>query len=496
MATDSQLSSASLSAAPASAEAAAHAGWRTRLVRRLWVSDLVVLMVVVFGTQLLWFGLENAPVATRVTTPWLTYWVVSVGLVVAWMWALALSDSRAPTVIGAGNLEYTRVASASVRLFGLIAIVAFLVRFDIARGYLLISLPAGIVLLVASRWIWRQWLVRRRVTGDYSARALLIGSPASVREIAAELQENAGSGYVVVGACQPSGTPVALAGVPVWGEPENLAQALATTGADTVILTGTDDLPPTRVKQISWQLEAGRQHLVLAPGLMDVAGPRIHTRPVAGLPLIHVETPKFSGGQRLVKRLLDIVASLVLLVILSPLLLVLAIAVRMSGSGPVLFRQERVGLAGRRFHMLKFRSMIDGAEGMRGDVAEGLRAGNHVLYKRHDDPRTTPLGRWMRRHSLDELPQLINVVGGSMSLVGPRPSLPYEVAEYADHVHRRFLVKPGMTGAWQVGGRSTLSWEDSVRLDLGYVENWTLLGDLVILARTVRAVVAPGSTAS
>nr|WP_317983447.1 sugar transferase [Microbacterium hominis] len=252
---------------------------------------------------------------------------------------------------------------------------------------------------------------------------------------------------------------------------------------------------------MSWNLQAGRQHLVLAPSIVDIAGPRLHTRPVAGLPLIHVETPRFSKGQLFLKRAVDIVASAVGVLVLSPLLAFLAMSVRLSSEGPVLFRQVRVGRGGTEFTMLKFRSMVTNAEDMleqlwRERREQGVDSGNEVMFKMKNDPRVTPIGRIMRKFSLDELPQLFNVIGGSMSLVGPRPPLPSEVAQYATHVHRRFLVKPGVTGLWQVSGRSTLSWEDTVRLDLSYVENWSLVGDLAILAKTARAAVAPGDSAS
>jgi exopolysaccharide biosynthesis polyprenyl glycosylphosphotransferase len=277
-------------------------------------------------------------------------------------------------------------------------------------------------------------------------------------------------------------------------------RAMQFTGADTVAVTSTDELPPDKVKQISWNLQAGRQHLVLAPSIVDIAGPRLHTRPVAGLPLIHIETPRFSKGQLFLKRFVDLSLSAVGVIVLSPLLAFLAISVRLSSRGPVLFRQTRVGRGGREFTMLKFRSMMTNAEELlenlrRDREAEGIDSGNEILFKMKNDPRVTPVGRVMRKYSLDELPQLLNVFEGSMSLVGPRPPLPSEVAQYATHVHRRFLVKPGITGLWQVSGRSSLSWEDTVRLDLSYVENWSLLGDLAILARTAKAAVAPGETA-
>jgi exopolysaccharide biosynthesis polyprenyl glycosylphosphotransferase len=475
--------------------------WRQRYARRIWFSDLFVLVWVVYGTQILWFGLGNADVAIRHDSRLneFSYWLFSTGLVIAWMWALSLIDSRSERVIGTGNAEYMRVVDASFRLFGLIAIVAFLLRVDVARGFLLVSLPAGVAVLLFARWLWRKWLVSKRLSGEYSARVLLVGSETSVAHIARELERTPSAGYRVVGACVPSGRIAATiegTDIPIMGNVNAVDRAILATGADTVAVTSTDELPPDKVKQISWGLEAGKQHLVLAPSIIDIAGPRIHTRPVSGLPLIHVETPRFSRGQRVIKRTMDLSISLLGVVANSPILAFLAMSVRLSSQGPVFFRQTRIGLRGKEFSMIKFRSMVVNAEDLLEQLEKQDRdAGNEVLFKMKDDPRVTPVGRIMRKFSLDELPQLFNVIGGSMSLIGPRPPLPKEVAQYDDHVHRRFLAKPGITGLWQVSGRSSLSWEESVRLDLSYVENWSLVGDIVILAKTAKAALAPGETA-
>ncbi|WP_242435689.1 sugar transferase [Microbacterium sp. AISO3] len=476
--------------------------WRPAYARRLRLTDLLVLIMVVFGAQVIWFGTGNVEVAIRADyrVSELSYWYFSTGLVLAWMLVLHLIDSRSHRVAGTGMDEYKKVVDGSFRLFGFVAIFAFLLQVDVARGFLLISLPAGVTALVIERWMWRQWLLRRRRRGEYCARVLLVGSEQSVAHIAAELSRTPQAGYSVVGACVPSGRiadVIAGTSIPIMGHVNTIERALRVTGADTVAVTSTDDLPAAKVKQISWQLESGRQHLVLAPSIIDIAGPRLHTRPVAGLPLIHVETPRFSGGQRLAKRMVDLIVSMIGIIAISPILALLAITVRLTSEGPVLFRQKRVGLRGREFTMLKFRSMVVNAEEILPDLLAGQRdAGNEVLFKMKNDPRVTRVGRLMRKFSLDELPQLFNVVAGSMSLVGPRPPLPSEVEQYADHVHRRFLAKPGITGLWQVSGRSTLSWEDSVRLDLSYVENWSLLGDVGIILRTARAVVAPGATSA
>ena len=476
--------------------------WRQRYARRLRITDFLVLVWVVFGTQLMWFGWGNAQVAIRHDSRLsdFSYWAFSALLIVVWMLALAFADSRSDRVIGVGAAEYTRIVRASFGVFGAIAILGFLLRIDVARGYLLISLPLGVFLLLLTRWLWRQWLVAQRQVGRYTAKVLLVGSRQSVAQTARELQRTPSAGYRVVGACVPSGKiadTIEGTDIAIMGSVDRVERALAITGADTVAVTSTDDLPANKVKQISWSLEAGRQHLVLAPSITDIAGPRVHTRPVAGLPLIHVETPRFSSGQRFTKRTVDLLLSSVGVLAISPLLLVLAVIVKLSSQGPVLFRQKRIGYHGSEFEMLKFRSMVTNAEELLADLKAQQQqdAGNEVLFKMTNDPRVTRVGRFMRRYSLDELPQLLNVLRGSMSLVGPRPPLPSEVEQYADHVHRRFLAKPGITGLWQVSGRSALSWEDSVRLDLSYVENWSLVGDLVILLKTSRAAIAPGVTA-
>lgn len=480
-----------------------HSGWRATFASRLLVTDLVVLAAVIFGTQVAWFGSGNAEVAMRDDshlTPF-SYWAFSGGLLVVWMWVLSLADTRSHRIVGSGATEYVRIIASSVQLFGIIAIIAFLTRVDLARGFLLISLPAGLLLLVTERWWWRGWLVRQRSRGAFCARVLLVGSPTSVAQIAANLQRDSSAGYVVVGACLPhrdhGDHHDAVGGVRVLGSLDDIAAAMDATGADTVAVTSTGGISPRRLKEISWGLESGDKHLILAPALVDIAGPRIHARPVAGLPFIHVETPRFSRGQTVAKRVADVLGAGCMVVLLSPLLVALALVVRFTSPGPVIFRQPRVGWQGHEFTMLKFRSMVQNAEDLLADLQQQQReAGNSIMFKMRDDPRMTPAGRVMRKYSLDELPQLFNVLGGSMSLVGPRPPLMREVEQYEKHVHRRFLVKPGITGLWQVSGRSTLSWEETVRLDLSYVENWTLLGDVLILLKTVKAALRPGNTAA
>ena len=453
------------------------ANWRGRYAPRLFVSDLLVLIWVVYGTQLVWFGFGNAQVAVRGDSriSALSYWVFSANLVIVWVWARSLMDLDSYRAVGTGVTEYMRVSDGSPRLFGGIAI---LTRVDVARGYLLIA---------------------HRSRGRCSARVLLVVGPEqSVSQLARELDRSP-SGRVPSGwrvrTLRQAGRHDSRHRNPIMGNVDRVDGVIAATGAGTVAVTSTDELPADKVKQISWSIEVGRQHLVLAPSIVDIVGPRIHTRPVAGPRLIHVGTPTFGRGQRISKRTMDLSLPVVGVIIISPVPLILAMCARLLADGPVLFRETRFSLRGHEFTMLKFRSMVANTEELLPDLQDQHDAGHHFLFKMTNDPRVTPVGRFMRRFRLDGLPQMFNVIDGDMTLVGQRPPLPSEVERYETHVHRRFLAKPGITRAWQVGGRSTLSWDDSVRVDFAYVENWPLIGDIVILLRTAGAVLAPGSSA-
>lgn len=481
---------------PITAARGSNASWVRRYARGLAVTDAIVVIFALFGTQFAWFDSTWASLAVgTVSQAMVSYSVVSLVLAAFWLFSLWAIGSRSYRTVGGGTVEYRQVIDATLRLFAIVAIVAYLAKLPIARGYILTALPLGLLLLLFFRFLWRQWLNAMRESGEFSDRVLLVGSEATALPLARELARRPHAGYRVVGACIATGQvagELGETGVPVFGRVDRLLDAVAATHADTVIITGSDELPPDRVRELSWALEPGRQHLVMAPSLVDVSGPRLHSRPVAGLPLVHVETPRYEGWKLFSKRAFDVLASGALIAVLSPALLAVAMIVRLSTPGPVLFRQERVGRGGRRFNMLKFRSMVvDAEEQLKGLLDLERGEGNTVLFKMANDPRVTPIGRFLRRYSLDELPQLFNVFAGSMSLVGPRPPLPREVAEYETHVHRRFLVKPGITGLWQVSGRSHLTWEESVRLDLFYVENWSLTNDIVILLKTAKAVATP-----
>jgi len=488
-----------LGSARAGAEVATASGrdWRAKYSRMLAISDLLVLIWVVFGVQIAWFGFDTADVSVRgdILNLAVSYTAVSVLIIACWLLLLGIYGTRGYRVLGTGPEEYKLIANASIRLFGLLAIAAYLFRFDLARGYVLIAFPVGGAVLLLSRWMWRQWLRGQRQNGAYSSRVVLLGSAESVSRIARELAREPHAGYLVVGACLSAETSIQdLPGtrIPVFESGiDSIQAALRATFADTVVVTSKHELPPERMRELSWSLEPGRQHLIVVPSLTDISGPRLHTRPVAGLPLIHVEMPRYEGGKQFAKRAFDVVGSGVLLLLTFPFMLIIGAMVRLTSTGPVFFRQERIGMNGEAFHMLKFRSMRVGADADLSSLLEAQGTSDEPLFKVHNDPRLTTLGGVLRKYSLDEFPQLLNVFAGEMSLVGPRPQREGEVALYDDAAHRRLFVKPGMSGLWQVSGRSNLSWADSIRLDLYYVENWSMAGDLVILWRTIRAVVAP-----
>jgi exopolysaccharide biosynthesis polyprenyl glycosylphosphotransferase len=275
----------------------------------------------------------------------------------------------------------------------------------------------------------------------------------------------------------------------VVGGIQEIAAAVRRMDADTIAVAGVTAVPSEALRRLSWELEGSGVDLVVAPAITDIAGPRIVVRPMNGLPVLHVGEPAFSGAQRVLKHGIEVMISALLLLVLFPLLLAVAVLIKLTTPGPVLFKQGRVGHGGRFFVMYKFRTMRCGAESERDNLSV-LNELDGPLFKLRSDPRVTPFGRWLRRYSVDELPQLWNVLMGSMSLVGPRPPLPEEVDAFPIDARRRLLVKPGITGLWQVSGRSDLSWEETLRLDLYYIDNWSVPYDLALLWRTVTAVLA------
>jgi len=448
------------------------------------------------GVHMVRFDLMTSELARHSTNP--RYIALTALLVVAWIVALTWGDSRDIRTIGHGADEYKRVINSTLALFGAVAICSYLFRLNLPRSYLLIMMPAGLLAMLAGRLLARRWLHAARARGHYLADVLVVGSVRTVRDLIVDLKRAPFAGFRVVGACvethssaiDPDGVS-RIDGVPILGGFDDVAAVARRCGAHTVAVTATDSFDRSAVRRLSWELEKTDAALVLAPALTNIAGPRIHTQPVAGLPLIHVDRPTYEGATRILKKSFDLVGASVLLLLFSPVFFAIALAVKFTSPGSIFFLQDRVGLNGETFRMIKFRSMVRDAESKLAALrAQSQDAGNTVLFKQKNDARVTKVGKFIRRFSIDELPQLVNVLKGDMSLVGPRPPLRAEVDKYEDDAKLRLLVKPGMTGLWQVSGRSDLSWEDTVRLDVYYVENWSIASDLMILWRTAKAVVS------
>ncbi|KAA9393166.1 sugar transferase [Kocuria coralli] len=478
--------------------------WRARYVRSMRISDGVAIVITLLVAQLVRFGADST--AGGGDLSWgrfnIDYVFVGIALGVAWWAWLDLRGSRAIRLIGYGMEESREVSTATLIFFSAIAIVSFALSLPVARGYVLIALPLGLVLLILGRWCLRSYLLRRRRRNRAAmSRTMVVGRQRGALETVESLRDHVEAGLAPVVAYYPVGKqplPEKLQHVEVRNvlAPEDrptvagILEAAHHHRVQALVLTNNSPLSSAEIRHLSWYLADARIRLVMNTGLTDIAGPRIHTQQLAGLPLIHVSTPHMSWSRRLFKRGMDIVGSLLALILLSPVMLVVGAVIKAHDRGPVFFGQERVGLDGTRFTMLKFRSMYTDAEERKAALDAANESAGAVLFKMKDDPRVTRPGRVLRRYSLDELPQFVNVLKGEMSLVGPRPPLESEVEKYEDYVHRRLRVKPGITGLWQVSGRSDLDWDQSVRLDLYYVENWSVLEDVLILLRTVRAVFA------
>lgn len=461
--------------------------WETSYAHALVVVDAAMITIAAFASLVIRFG------ETPGTVSGVSYGFLSAFLAPVWIGLLGASRAYESRYMGVGSEEFKRVFDSSVRLLACVATVAFAFQVELARGFVALALPLGTGLLLVGRYAARRVLHRLRASGYARHRVLVVGTRDAATQLVAQAHSAPYAGFSVVGACVVDGLgPIRVDGlesVPVLGEPAEALACLAAVGADTVAIAGGWEMGGAdRVRQLAWDLEGTGVDLVVAPALTNVAGPRIHIRPVAGLPLLHVEEPEFTGSRRVLKSMFDRTVALLLLLACSPLIVAGMVAVKLTSPGTAFFRQTRVGIGGRDFRVWKLRTMYADAEARRTELEE-LNEHDGVLFKIRRDPRVTPVGRLLRRWSIDEMPQLINVLLGDMSLVGPRPPLPSEVAEYESDARRRLLVKPGVTGLWQVSGRSDLSWEESVRLDLHYVENWSIAFDFSILWKTLGAVV-------
>ncbi len=407
-------------------------------------------------------------------------WRATVAILVVWIAALAIRGAYDDGRIGVGSDEFKNVLTATIGTFAFLASVGFVLEITDGRRFIIGTFAAGVLLLPLGRRMMRVWIFNRRRRGLLMRRTLVIGSGPALEELEGRLSVDPRAGFKVVHAMQGPASP---AGIDAWLD--QVSRALQLNEVDAVAVAQTSNMNGEVVRRLSWRLEGPSIDLLVAPALGDATGPRLNIRPAAGLPLLHLEEPRLTGPQAMLKRGTDLLVAAAGLVVISPLLLMIWVAIRLTSSGPALFIQDRVGQAGRVYRLVKFRTMYEGSDRLRVDTLGSL-AGDPTSYK--NDPRITPLGRFLRRWSLDELPQLWNVLLGDMSLVGPRPMLLDELPLLDTSDHRRHLTKPGMTGLWQVAGRKEVEWSERMQMDLRYVENWSPTLDLVIMVKTVKAV--------
>lgn len=461
-------------------EAGGPRAWMLHYRLVLLATDVVAMAVAVSAGYRLRFG--DGAAAPH-------YLLYALAIAIGWLVALQNAGGYDIRHLASGTTESKIVLRASAITVSVLAIYCYATKTQVARGFVIGIIPIGIALLIVSRAMVRHFVESRRRTGRWVHRILAVGTTESVQHLLEVTERATGAGLHVVGACVEDSPQGALLGsdVRVVGGVLDAAATAQRVDADVVAVTASG-LGPTKVRELGWELEGTGRGLVIAPALTEIAGPRVRVSPVEGLPLMWLEQPQLGRVPRLVKRSLDLIGGLVLLLLALPVLLVAACGIKLDSRGPVVFRQRRLGVHGTEFLVLKLRTMYVDSEERREHFLElNEQDGAGVLFKIRRDPRVTRVGKLLRQFSMDELPQLIHVITGRMSLVGPRP-LSAADSTYTGPARRRLLVRPGLTGLWQVSGRSDLSWDDAVRLDLYYVENWSLGGDLGILARTILAV--------
>ncbi|WP_369215116.1 sugar transferase [Streptomyces flavofungini] len=457
--------------------------WEQRYRRTVITSDTVSTAFVVAAIGG-FFGARDA-------ANWHEKWtILAFGTELLVLVALAVSRAWAPAVLGQGAEEFRRLGRSLFTAAVVLALGGIALTSRNIKLWIFVAIPAIALLTMTTRYLLRLRLHRQRKEGQCLRPVLAAGSPATVRDLITRSRKFPHLGWRVDAVCTTDGAGLdgdQLDGVPVVGRLADVANHVRRDGYRVVAVTPDPHWSPDRLQRLAWNLEGSDAEMVVAPVLMEVAGPRLHVDAVLGIPLLRVSMPTFTGGRRAVKEVVDRLGAAVLLMVFAPLMVLVALLVLADSRGGAVYRQRRVGKDGREFTIFKFRTMVVGADRARAALAD-RNEGAGLLFKLRRDPRVTRVGAVLRRYSLDELPQLFNVLTGSMSLVGPRPPLPEESAAYGPDIRRRLLVKPGLTGLWQISGRSDLPWEEAVRLDLRYVEDWSLALDTVILWKTLRAV--------
>jgi exopolysaccharide biosynthesis polyprenyl glycosylphosphotransferase len=419
-----------------------------------------------------------------------------------WQWALSLFIAAVAWLgiaMGLGLYQFSRLSPAEefrrlVEGAGLLTGVGLVVGLFmggslfriLSRGWPFVVGSLALILILVTRQAWHRRMGSLRAQGKLSYRTLIVGANDEGVRVARTLGPRPFLGFLPVGFLKTSSVSADSDGLPVLGAVEDLSDVIVEQGIECVFVASSA-VTPELMRETTRALRRFDVEVRVSANMTEILSSRLTVHPVGDLLALSLRPARLTGGQALAKRIFDLVVGTVALVVIAPVWLVSALMVKLTSRGPVLFSQERVGRVERTFTIYKFRTMVQGAEGLLSQV-EQLNEASGPLFKIRQDPRITRVGRFLRRYSIDELPQLINVLRGEMSLVGPRPPLPREVATYEDWHRARLEVKPGITGLWQVGGRSELSFDDYVRLDLFYIENWSILYDVFILGKTVPAV--------
>lgn len=422
-----------------------------------------------------------------------------------WVLCLALAGTYHRHLMADGYELYAKIINASLLTVLLYCSLSFTFNLDLPRTALITAPVIAFFLAVIERWQMRMSLHRNRRNGRCKYKTVLVGSSAGINAALRTMADYSNWGYEPIAVCpieadlhEPDAY-VVTSFVPnpnIPGAdtlkviPFNSAfpRTCESLGVQEVYIADVLSRDFEMLHGMSLTIESLGMELVLPVSLADISGHRLYLRNTTEQPVLLASLPQYTNSAYAVKRVLDIVCSALALIISSPLMLGVAIAIKLDDGGPVFFSQTRIGLHGRPFKMYKFRSMVTNAEELKKKLAEENGQSDRFIFKMKDDPRITKIGHFIRKTSLDEFPQFFNVLKGDMSLVGPRPALPEEVARYGSLYSARLLVKPGITGPWQVSGRSDLSQEQSEYLDVSYIENWSITGDLAILAKTVLVV--------
>ena len=467
--------------------------------RRLFFWDVVVVSGILAAVSAVFFiGLPllfeaeysgNLRIQIQPVALALTLWVL-------YVFFLVLFKTWNVNVAGTGIPEYLMLSKVSLATLGVLAFAALAFKLDVSRLFVFTAILSTTLGLIGHRWTGRQWLLAQRRKRSFMHNTALIGPANQIAELVPRLNKSLEAGYrpYLAALFGADYTPKNIKLLSDLGLNVIRYDGASLGDADTVdlqvaMVLGAEEMDANRIKHLAWALEGTNIELVIAPALVDFAGQRIVPTSVAGMQFLKIETPTFSGAKYFFKSIFDLALGGLLTLIALPVMLVTSIAIFIEDRGSVLFFQERIGRNGKPFKMVKFRSMFMGAEKLHEEMLRtSNKSPNSILYKNPEDPRVTKVGKFIRKWSIDELPQLFNVLAGQMSLVGPRPPLSSEVSQYEIDMMRRLLVKPGITGLWQTSGRADLSFEESMQVDLSYVENWSLFGDLLIVLKTVKAV--------